>query len=199
MIELKNLTYECNGRKIVDSANYNFRPGMYVIQGENGIGKTTLLNIIAGYLKPDKGEAIIDDKLKIGYLFQEIMLFQTLTVRENFIIKANAKESEQRISGEEIDKIACEFNLKDKLDKKVSLLSGGEKQRVQMGVLSMEHNDVILMDEPIANLDEANSKEIISRIKDMDAELIIIISHQYIEADDNYITLEMKGGKLFEV
>jgi ABC-type lipoprotein export system ATPase subunit len=125
------------------------------------------------------------------------MLFQTLTVRENIIIKANAKESKKRISDKEIDKIACEFNLRDKLDKKVSLLSGGEKQRVQLGLLSMEHTDIILMDEPIANLDETNSKEIINKIKEMKAELIIIISHQYITTDDNYTTLEMKGGKLF--
>ena len=98
-----------------------------------------------------------------------------------------------------IKKCAQRYSLTDKLDKKVSLLSGGERQRVQLAILSCSKSDVILLDEPIANLDAKNSEEIMDYIFDINCPLIIVVSHQYINRMNKYTLLELKGGQLIEV
>ena len=151
IISLKNIKFEYKNKMIFDDLSYSFTRGRYIIQGENGGGKTTLLNLLYGYLEPESGEIKKKEKLHINYLFQDTMLFNNLTVKENILIKCiaiNQGECETLI-----EKYAQKYSLTDKLDKEVSLLSGGERQRVQLAILSCSKSDVILLDEPIAFLD----------------------------------------------
>lgn len=197
IISLKNIKFEYKNKMIFDDLSYSFTRGRYIIQGENGGGKTTLLNLLYGYLEPESGEIKKKEKLHINYLFQDTMLFNNLTVKENILIKCiaiNQGECETLI-----EKYAQKYSLTDKLDKEVSLLSGGERQRVQLAILSCSKSDVILLDEPIANLDTKNSEEIMDFIFALDCPLIIVVSHQHINGINECTLLELKGGQLIEV
>lgn len=197
IISLEHIKFEYDDKKIFNDLSYCFNSGRYIIQGENGGGKSTLLNLLFGYLDPTSGRVEKADDLKINYLFQDAMLFNNLTVRENICLKCiaiNHKEVESMITC-----CADKYSLTDKLDKKVSLLSGGERQRVQLAILSCSDSDVILLDEPIANLDTKNSEEIMKYIFDINCPLVIVVSHQYIKCGENYTLLELKGGQLIEV
>ncbi|MCI8408852.1 MAG: ATP-binding cassette domain-containing protein [Lachnospiraceae bacterium] len=199
MIYLENVSYRIKEKKILENITYHFACGVYILQGESGIGKTTLLNLLCGYLKPDKGKIKKKTKLKIGYMFQEDMLFHNLTVRENFNIKCNAMELEEGNREKIIDKYCKQFKITNKLDCRVSSLSGGEKKRVQMVMLAMDDCDVWLLDEPIANLDMDNSNIIIQYLFGLKNKVVFIVSHQFIQERDNSFTLlEMKDGRLYE-
>lgn len=197
IISLTDIKFEYKDKMIFDNLSYCFNRGRYIIQGENGGGKSTLLNLLYGYLKPQSGTIKKIKKLNINYLFQDAMLFNNLTVQENILIKCIAIN--QGECDGLIKKYAQRYSLTDKLDKKVSLLSGGERQRVQLAILSCSKPDVILLDEPIANLDTKNSEEIMDFIFDLNCPLIIVVSHQYINRMNKYTLLELKGGQLIEV
>lgn len=197
IITLESIKFKYKDNTIFNDLSYIFSQGRYIIQGENGGGKSTLLNLLYGYLKPDKGTITKKKNITINYLFQDAMLFNNLTVRENILLKCIAIDNDEK--DKLIDLNARKFKLLDKLDKKVSLLSGGERQRVQLALLSCSESDVILLDEPIANLDKNNSAEIMEYIFSLNCPLIIVVSHQYIGKISNYTLLELKEGQLIEV
>lgn len=199
LIRLTNISAKYNDKIVLNNINYDFCEGIYIIQGENGGGKTTLLNILNGYLQPTSGKVERDENIRVNYLFQEYMLFYELTVRENFAIKGNALNVDSVELEKKINDLSVQFNLKSLLNQKISVLSGGEKQRVQLALLAFTKSDIYLLDEPIANLDEENSKELIKYILSLDCKLIIIVSHQKIETNQKYTQLLMKGGKLYEI
>lgn len=192
IISLKDIKFEYKDKIIFDDLSYCFNCGRYIIQGENGGGKSTLLNLLYGYLEPQSGIIKKMKNLRINYLFQDAMLFNNLTVRENILIKCIAIN--QGDCDALIKKYAQRYSLTDKLDKEVSLLSGGERQRVQLAILSCSKSDVILLDEPIANLDAKNSEEIMDFIFDLNCPLIIVVSHQYINKMNKYTLLELRGA-----
>ena len=90
IISLTDIKFEYKDKMIFDDLSYCFSRGRYMIQGENGGGKSTLLNLIYGYLEPKSGIIKKMDNLHINYLFQDAMLFNNLTVRENILIKCIA-------------------------------------------------------------------------------------------------------------
>lgn len=199
MIYLEDVSYRIKEKNILKNITYDFACGVYILQGESGIGKTTLLNLLCGYLKPDTGEIKKQPNLKIGYMFQEDMLFHNLTVRENLNIKCNAIELDESKREKTMDKYCNRFKITNKLDCRVSSLSGGEKKRVQMVMLAMDDCDVWLLDEPIANLDMDNSNIIIQYLFGLKNKVVFIVSHQFIQERDNSFTLlEMKDGRLYE-
>ena len=132
------------------------------IFGKSGVGKSTILNILAGILKPDSGEIIVDkeiwfsskkginlppQKRDIGYLFQDYALFPNMSVEENinFALKKSSKSSVEQILN-----IMDLVNLKDK---KPHLLSGGQKQRVALARAIIKKPKLLLLDEPLSALD----------------------------------------------
>lgn len=199
MVRLCDLSYATSEKQILRDLNYVFEEKAYVLQGESGIGKTTLLNIICGYVIPDSGEVRIREDKRIAYLFQEVLLFHNITVRENIYMKCNALHKDAGEAEKLADEVCKRFRIESKLDSKVRELSGGERQRVQLAMLCLEEFDILLLDEPIANLDHENSVEIMNDILSFKDVMILIVSHQRIEASDQYTLLEMKDGGLHEV
>lgn len=186
--------------------------GMFFIFGKSGCGKSTLLNIFEGLMKPTKGEILYKGKniskfnkkelnnyLKneIGIIFQSFNLINDMTVLENLKLAAKIKCIND-------DKIINEFLIKYKIDhikdKKVSLLSGGEKQRVCLIRALLNNPKVVFADEPTGNLDEENSYLLMNELKELSkTRLIIIVSHNkkiVNEFNDGYLDLT-NGKQLF--
>jgi len=161
--------------------------------GQSGSGKTSLVNIIGGLIRPDhayislNGDVIVDTERKVfvpkhrrrvGYVFQEGRLFPHLTVRQNLLYGWWFTPAAKRVGrlGPIIDLLGIDHLL----DRRPGSLSGGEKQRVAIGRALLATPRLLLMDEPLASLDEARKAEILpylERLRDETEVPIIYVSH----------------------
>ena len=157
-----NITFRYDKENILE--NYTFNVDKYeilLIKGKSGIGKSTILNLIAGFEKPCSGEILLDgvditnekiEKRNIGYLFQEYALFPHLNVYQNIsygISHLNKKEIEKRVS-ELLDIVQMKgFEKRYPND-----LSGGEKQRIALARSLANRPKLLLLDEPFSSLNE---------------------------------------------
>ncbi|MDE7161210.1 MAG: ATP-binding cassette domain-containing protein, partial [Anaeroplasmataceae bacterium] len=145
MIKLTNITKRYEEKIIFDHFSLELPENKITcILGESGVGKTTLLNMIAG-LTAFQGH--IEAPEKISYIFQEPRLIPNLTVKEN--LKLVSKLSED----EEIHTLLSILEIEDKIDTYPNQLSGGEAQRVSIARAFLYDGDMILMDEPFSSLD----------------------------------------------
>lgn len=188
MIEMKNLTKKFDEKTIFSDFSLTIENGDFIIfSGPSGCGKTTLLNMIGAIEKIDDGEIIVDGidiknkknhlnyfKMKIGFLFQNFALVDNKTVKEN--LKFIRKDSKTDLSIEEALEIV---GLKDKINKKVYTLSGGEQQRVALARLMLKKCDIILADEPTGSLDKKNAEAVLDILKELNKEgkTIILVTH----------------------
>ena len=161
--------------------------------GRSGSGKTSLVNIIGGLIRPDHahisldGDVIVDTKHKmfvpkhrrrIGYVFQEGRLFPHLTVRQNLLYGWWFTPAAKRLG--QLAQIVALLGIGHLLDRRPRSLSGGEKQRVAIGRALLATPRLLLMDEPLASLDEARKAEILpylERLYDETKVPIIYVSH----------------------
>ncbi len=170
------------------------------IVGPSGSGKTTILNVIAGVLRPDRalvridGEAVADTtagvwrpahQRGIGYVFQEPRLFPHLTVRQNLMF--GRWFSRQSAGGIDAAEVIDLLNLGALLARRPSRLSGGEKQRVALGRALLAKPRLLLMDEPLASIDRAHRDTILPYLDRMRTELAvptIYVTHTWSEVAD---------------
>lgn len=163
------------------------------IFGTSGAGKTTLLELIAGFRKPQQGRIQFEDRLlidvarsifrpayqrNIGYVPQDLALFPHLSVKGNLRYGLNRNENLS------FDELVKTLGLESLLNRNIDLLSGGEKQRVAFARAVLASPDLLLMDEPLSNLNEelkSKVREIILWIRDELQIPIIYVSH---DADD---------------
>ena len=157
-----NVTFRYEKENVLE--NYTFSVDKYeifLIKGKSGIGKSTILNLIAGFENPFGGEILLDgiditnekiEKRNIGYLFQEYALFPHLNVYQNIlygISQLNKNEKEKRVS-ELLDIVQMKgFEKRYPND-----LSGGEKQRIALARSLANRPKLILLDEPFSSLNE---------------------------------------------
>ena len=204
LISLENICKYYNNSDVIKNVSYEFeRNRCYVITGESGAGKSTLLNMIAGYDEVDRGEVSIKSKYDIQYMFQENLLFSNLTVLENIALKYystrqqlpwNLDELEHELSG-----MLSDIQISHLLHRKVGRLSLGEKQRVALAGILTTDFEILLLDEPIANIDKENADRILKIVDDLiTGRTIIIITHTDIDSSDNIVSLELKDGGLHE-
>lgn len=172
-------------------------PGLTALFGPSGSGKTSLVNIVAGLIRPDHGHVVVDGEVlvdtdrgvfvpshrrRIGYVFQEGRLFPHLTVRQNLLYGRWFAPRADR--GDDLDHVVDLLGIGALLDRRPGLLSGGEKQRVAIGRALLSSPRIILMDEPLASLDEARKAEIlpyIERLRDESRVPIVYVSHSVSE------------------
>ncbi len=160
-------------------------PGLTCLFGRSGSGKTTIINAVAGLLQPDRAEIILDGqplhhlpphKRGIGYVFQDARLFPHLTVLGNLTYATRIRRRAPR----DLDRIVALLGIGALLGRRPGTLSGGERQRVAIGRALLSDPRLILMDEPLAALDEARKAEILPHIETLRDELglpILYVSH----------------------
>ncbi len=183
-MKINNLYKHFGNKKIFNGECFSFDEGKITyILGESGIGKTTLLRILAGLDKDFKG-TFENKSDKISYVFQEPRLFPNLTVEENIkIVCENSHHS--------VDEILKVLELENEASALPSSLSGGMKMRVALARAIYNDGDLFLMDEPFGALDEDLKARMLPRIFGLlRGKTVIIISHNLEEANvysDNII------------
>ena len=191
MIKTESLKFSYDGKKYFDFPDINLDSGEnLLIIGNSGIGKTTLLHLLAGILKPGSGSISISgldiskfsdtelDKFRgdnIGIVFQKPHFISSLTINEN--LKLAKYLSPSKTSGD-AKKILESLNIKDKYQQKPNQLSEGEKQRASIALALINYPSLILADEPTSSLDDFNCNNVIKLLKkqakDHKAQLIVI-------------------------
>ena len=191
MIKTESLKFSYDGKKYFNFPDINLDSGEnLLIIGNSGIGKTTLLHLLAGILKPGSGSISISgldiskfsdtelDKFRgdnIGIVFQKPHFISSLTINEN--LKLAQYLSPSKISGD-AKKILESLNIKDKYQQKPNQLSEGEKQRASIALALINSPSLILADEPTSSLDDFNCDNVIkllkTQAKDHKAQLIVI-------------------------
>src|SRR5712671_643222 len=174
-------------------AAFDSGAGLTALFGRSGSGKTSLVNAIAGLIRPARGHIVVDGELltdtaagvfvpprrrHIGYVFQEGRLFPHLTVRQNLLYGHRFAPKGKRVG--EIAYVIELLGIGDLLGRRPANLSGGEKQRVAIGRALLADPRLLVMDEPLASLDEERKTEIlpyIERLRDEFAIPIVYVSH----------------------
>jgi molybdate transport system ATP-binding protein len=172
--------------------------GLIALFGRSGSGKTSIINIIAGLIRPDRARVTIDGTVlvdtergifvprhrrRVGYVFQEGRLFPHLTVRQN-LLYGRWFAPRAAGHGDDLERVVDLLELGKLLQRRPGRLSGGEKQRVAIGRALLAGPRLLLMDEPLASLDEARKAEIlpyIERLRDESRIPIVYVSHSIAE------------------
>ena len=181
--------------------------------GHSGSGKTSLITIIAGLLRPERGRAVVDGttlfdtdrgiflpayRRRLGTVFQEGRLFPHLSVRQNLLYGAWFARSAGRETS--LARVADLLGIEGLLNRYPNRLSGGEKQRVAIGRALLAAPKLLLMDEPLASLDDPRKQEImpyLERLRDEARIPVIYVSHSVAEVARLSDTLViLSGGKV---
>ena len=187
-IIVKNISYSLNNNFLIKDLSFEITNSTFgVVEGISGIGKTTLLNLIAGLKKPMSGEIILNNKIlsndydfvlpenrNIGYVFQDFALFPHINVKKNILFASKNKKSDFYL------KVIKKLNLESHLQKMPHELSGGLMQRVAICRALLMEPSLLILDEPFSNLDYENSINVQSILKEYISENKIpclIVSH----------------------
>ena len=162
-LEIKNLSYSFGDNHILKDINIYVKENeMVAIVGSSGVGKSTLFNLIAGVLKKQSGEIIIngsDDYIgKVAYMLQKDLLFEHKTIINNVILPLIIAKIDKKVALEEGRKILKQFNLEKYADKYPKQLSGGMRQRVALIRTYMFKRNIFLLDEAFSALDAITKK-----------------------------------------
>ncbi len=175
----------------------DLRGGFTALLGPSGAGKTSVLNVIAGLLRPDSARVQIDDvtiadtasgiwlpphRRQIGYVFQESRLFPHLTIRQN--LAYGRWFAGRGDAGIGLDEVVDLLGLRPLLHRHPARLSGGERRRVALGRALLSHPRLLLLDEPLGSLDVARRQEILPYLDRLISELrlpMIYVTHDWAE------------------
>ena len=176
-------------------ASFATGPGLVGLVGPSGAGKTSILNMIAGLMKPDRGRIAVAGQIlfgggvdlppeqrRAGYVFQDGRLFPHRRVRANLDYGLRCRGED--VGGPVLDEMAEFLGIGTLLDRWPRTLSGGEAQRVAIGRALLSSPRFLLLDEPLTSLDQQRREEtlrVIERIRDTMAMPILYVSHDRAE------------------
>ena len=180
MLKLDSVSKTFDGKSVLHNVSLVCEEvGITAIMGSSGIGKTTLLNIIAGLEAVDSG-TVSRTFNKISYKFQEPRLFDWLTAVENVQIVLESSSSAETIA----QTLLSDVGLSNSALKYPNELSGGMQQRVALARALAFEGDLLLLDEPFSAVDEETKKQLIELIKQYGkTHAVILVTHDKAEAD----------------
>ena len=195
VLKLEKISLKFGRKIILDNLNLSLNSGQILgLLGPNGVGKSTIFNIITGLISPDFGSIIINSKVvneypifqrtlrfKIGFVPQYGGFFQDLTVNENLKAIAEITIENESYRSEKIDSLISKFELDPIRDIKADFLSGGQKKKLVIAIALISEPEILLLDEPFAALDVMTIKtlqEIIVNLQSNNNISIILCDHQ---------------------
>ena len=195
LLRLERISLHFGKRKILENLTFNLNRGEILgLLGPNGVGKSTIFNIIIGLLKPNYGSIFIEGtdvindtifnrtrKHKIGYVPQHGGYFHDLTLRENLKAISEIVIENKKLRDEKINLLISKFELEALQNIKAEFLSGGQKKRLVISLALMSDPKILLLDEPFAALDIMTIKNLQQIIVDLQMHnniSIILCDHQ---------------------
>lgn len=224
-VEFREVRLAFGDRAVLDGVNFQVGPGeLKVVLGASGSGKSTILRLILGLIKPDSGEIFIDEeeisrltepelmpiRRRISMVFQDGALFDSLTVYDNVAYRPRELGwDEEKIEGR-VRRVLGEVNLLDEAFAYPDELSGGMRRRVAFARAVVDSPEIILFDEATAGLDPPTAREICQlmiRLRDLEGVSVIFVTHKlndlsYLSSnymftgEDNQAELRAEGKSL---
>lgn len=195
LIQFKNIVKEFDGKLVLKGVNLDIYENEFVtLLGPSGCGKTTLLRILGGFLTPNEGTVLFDGediskippyKREINTVFQKYALFPHMNVYNNIAFGLKIKKEPKDIIEQKVKRMLKLVNLEDFADKNVTEMSGGQQQRVAIARALVKLPRVLLLDEPLSNLDarlRLQTREEIRRIQQETQITTIFVTHDQDEA-----------------
>ena len=195
IIKIDKISLSFGKRKILDNVNFSVNESQILgLLGPNGVGKSTIFNLITGLIKPQYGSIIIDSKnvndypiylrttqFKIGYVPQYGGYFHNMSLLENLNAIGELLIKNKKVRYEKINSLISKFELDAVRDIKASYLSGGQKKRLVIALSLLGNPKILLLDEPFAALDIMTIKTLQKIIVNLQSEnniTIILCDHQ---------------------
>lgn len=220
LLEIKNVTkYYGSGdavSKALCGVSFTMEPGEFTaVMGASGSGKSTLLNVIATIDRPSSGSILLEGqdvaelpeqslaafrRDRLGFIFQEYNLLDTLTVAENIVLPLNLQKRPVRETQEKLRAVAASLELTEQLSKFPRQLSGGQRQRAACARALITQPALILADEPTGALDSANSKSLMQTFVRMNRDLgstILMVTHDAMMGSYASRILFLKDGQIW--
>lgn len=223
ILEIQDLTVSFDGFKALNNLNFSMIPGeLRVIIGPNGAGKTTFLDVITGKVQPTEGRVLFNGKnlkkipeykiarMGIGRKFQTPRVYLNLTLRENLDLVSNRNKNvfatlfkkPQTTEKRTVAGLLETIGLEAKANAEAALLSHGEKQRLEIGMLVAQSPDILLVDEPAAGLTDEETENVGSLLLALaQSHTIIAIEHdmEFVrQIANNKVTVLHQGSVLCE-
>jgi len=212
MLELKNIHKSFGDVQVLNGTNLRLEKGfIYTLKGGNGSGKTTLINIISGFLKPDKGDVELRgekvmrflpyrvNRMGIGRTFQDLRLATQMTVYENILLALEKRmfAFPDKNQQKRADEILKTVSLSEKRNELAGEISYGQQKLLTIGCCIANNAEMLLIDEPVAGIDKDNRVRIIELVKQLKQEgkTILQIEHHpdYIKETSDHV-LQMEKG-----
>jgi ABC-type Fe3+/spermidine/putrescine transport system ATPase subunit len=194
-IRLKNIVKRFGALEAVNHVSLDIEDGeLFTLLGPSGCGKTTILRLIGGFHKPDQGEVYFGDKevsamppylRNIGMVFQNYALWPHMTIFDNVSYGLKIKKVSRKEMPERVNRVFAMVNLTGLEERYPGQLSGGQQQRVALARALVLNPDVLLLDEPLSNLDAKIRQSVRAEIRKLQKELAITsiyVTHDQEEA-----------------
>lgn len=202
MLELNKISFFYKTKQALSDVSFslNLDKKCVSLVGHNGAGKSTLLNIICGILKSYEGTMVYTDDVKIAYLPFDNPIYDQFTVKENMLFWFQLYNNKKfDINHQDVQELIHDFKIDDLIDKKVYMLSSGEKRKTALACILLGNADLIVLDEPFNGLDISSVSELCNIITcyQEKGKSFIISSHQLdILNKISNQTLILKEGEL---
>ena len=218
-IEFRNVTMIFDDRKILNNLSFKVMKGeTKIILGGSGCGKSTTIKLVLGLLKPDEGQILVDGeditnysesqmmsvRKKIGMIFQEGALFDSLSVYENVAFKLHEQGVPEDEVENEVRRMLRFVNLEAAIDKMPSELSGGMRRRVGIARALVGDPKIVMFDEPTAGLDPPTARticELAMKLRDLEDVSSIFVTHEMNNVGylcSEYAVVNEAGEVMFE-
>jgi len=218
-IEFRDVHLAFDDLVVLDGVSFTVRRGVAkIVLGGSGSGKSTIINLILGLLKPDSGQIFIDGediteytevemmavRKKIGMVFQEGALFDSLSVYENVAYRLHEERVDEEEVEQEVTRMLRFVDLEDAIDKMPIELSGGMRRRVGIARALVGNPSIVLFDEPTAGLDPPTARticELAIKLRDLEDVSSIFVTHEMNNLDylsSEYAIVDENGHVLFE-